>query len=1256
VSTTRRFSIACIEVNCLAPLSDPLPGRHPNHTGFFSEGEVMTRFIRNSFSTSTSLVRFGILAIALVGCFAAAPQAASATTFTVNTTVDLPDVNPGDGICNTGVATCSLRAAITESDFIGGTNVINVPSGTYTLTLGPFDDEFNGLGASPDSGDLDICDFSAFSLPQLISVTINGAGAGTTIINGGDIDRVLDINNFAASGAHVDVTLSGLTITNGTAPTTPDSYNESGGGIQFDGFDNQTFQPAGTLTITNCNITNHSAAGQGGGILAIFGSLVMSGSQVSGNTSVNAAGGGISYDGSSFSGLRTLQITTSRITGNSASNGTFGSGGGVSEGGNATKTINYSVITNNTAGNQGGGVFNGSGDLTMNYNVIVDNTATAVASSSGFRNNTGTINADNNWWGCNQGPSFAPCNRASGPLGGGILAWLTLNHTATPNTIQVNQSTTLQADFFTNNLSTGISPADLVALNGRPVVFNNAVLGTISGADPTINAGKANATFTAGPTPGSGSADATVDHATVTALITITEAPTAPSITSNPANQTVCDGGTATFTASASGNPTPTVQWEVSTNGGLSFAPISGATNTTLMFTATAADNGNQYRAVFTNSEGSATTTAATLTVNTAPVVTTNPVNTTVCDGATATFTAAASGSASVQWQVSSGGPFSDIPGATSTTLMFTATAADNGKQYRAVFTNACGTATTTAATLTVQPSTTTSDPADATVCQGATANFSTTAGGTGPFSYSWTVDGSPAGTNSPNLAVNTTSLSVGNHTVSVTTTGACGSASQSATLTVQAQTATTDPADATVCQGATANFSTTASGTGPFSYSWTVDGSPAGTNSPNLAVDTTSLSVGNHTVSVTTTGTCGSASQSATLTVNANTTTTDPADATVCQGATANFSTTAGGTGPFSYSWTVDGSPAGTNSPNLAVNTTSLSVGNHTVSVTTTGACGSASQSATLTVQAQTATTDPADATVCQGATANFSTTASGTGPFSYAWTVDGSPAGTNSPNLAVNTTSLNVGNHTVSVTTTGTCGSASQSATLTVLAPTATTDPPDQTVCKGATATFSTTASGTGPFHYAWTLDGLPYGGDSSTINIPTGALTSGPHTVTVTTTGACGSASQSATLTVGSPPVITLSTTTVSMWPPNHNYRTFNVSDFVSSASGCDGDLTSSVVIASVSSDEPEDSPSGGDGTTLNDIVIAPDCKSVQLRRERDGNLNGRVYTITFSVADSQGNTTTATVTVTVPVNKNGTAVNGPGPGYSVTGSCP
>ena len=94
---------------------------------------------------------------------------------------------------------------------------------------------------------------------------------------------------------------------------------------------------------------------------------------------------------------------------------------------------------------------------------------------------------------------------------------------------------------------------------------------------------------------------------------------TPPSITTNPSNQTVTYGATsAVFTAAASGNPTPTVQWQVSTGGG-PFTNMPGQTTTTLTINnPTVSLNGNQYRAVFTNSctPGTATSTAATLTVN----------------------------------------------------------------------------------------------------------------------------------------------------------------------------------------------------------------------------------------------------------------------------------------------------------------------------------------------------------------------------------------------------------------------------------------------------------------------------------------------------------------------------------------------------------------------------------------------------------------------------------------------------------------
>jgi hypothetical protein len=160
-------------------------------------------------------------------------------------------------------------------------------------------------------------------------------------------------------------------------------------------------------------------------------------------------------------------------------------------------------------------------------------------------------------------------------------------------------------------------------------------------------------------------------------------------------------------------------------------------------------------------------------------------------------------------------------------------------------------------------------------------------------------------------------------------------------------------------------------------------------------------------------------------------------------------------------------------------------------------------------------------------------------------------------------------------------------------------------------------------------------------------------------VTTTGACGSAVQSATLTVGGNPVITLSSSSATMWPPNHQYQTFNVTNFVSGASSsCDPSVDiNDVVIQKVSSDELEENPDGADGNTVNDIVIAPNCKSVQLRRERDGELNGRVYTITFKVTDSFGNSTTVTVKVSVPLSNSSPAVdNGPAAGYTVNSACP
>ena len=147
---------------------------------------------------------------------------------------------------------------------------------------------------------------------------------------------------------------------------------------------------------------------------------------------------------------------------------------------------------------------------------------------------------------------------------------------------------------------------------------------------------------------------------------------TAPSVTTQPQSQYYNSGQSLTFTAGASGNPTPTVQWQYSTNGGSSWSNLSGATSTTLTVgPLTNFENGWEVRAVFTNSVSSATSNAATMTLATGPSVTTQPVSQYYNSGQSLTFTAGASGNPTptVQWQYSTNGgsSWSNLSGATST-------------------------------------------------------------------------------------------------------------------------------------------------------------------------------------------------------------------------------------------------------------------------------------------------------------------------------------------------------------------------------------------------------------------------------------------------------------------------------------------------------------------------------------------------------------------------------------------------------------
>ena len=181
----------------------------------------------------------------------------------------------------------------------------------------------------------------------------------------------------------------------------------------------------------------------------------------------------------------------------------------------------------------------------------------------------------------------------------------------------------------------------------------------------------------------------------------------------------------------------------------------------------------------------------------------------------------------------------------------------------------------------------------------------------------------------------------------------------------------------------------------------------------------------------------------------------------------------------------------------------------------------------------------------------------------------------------------------------------------------------------------------------------------GDDITLSLsPAGPYTLGETDVTLTVDDGQESSSCTATITVedNTQPVVVANSDPIELWPPNHKYNTVDVSQcFVSISDNCTALSMDDVYIAFVSSDEEENAQGNGDGNTTDDIIISEDCKSVQLRKERQGSGNGRVYTITLAVDDGNGNTGTTTCQVTVPHSQNGDPAVDDGAVYTVNGSC-
>lgn len=194
------------------------------------------------------------------------------------------------------------------------------------------------------------------------------------------------------------------------------------------------------------------------------------------------------------------------------------------------------------------------------------------------------------------------------------------------------------------------------------------------------------------------------------AQLTVTQRVVAPAVTSDPGNQTVIEGETASFTVVGTGTPVPTVEWQArsatNTDPEAGWSTIEGASGATYTTPATSlSQSGTQFRAVLRNAGGTAASLPATLTVRSqviAPTITSAPQSRSVQEGQFGVFAVSAAGTTPLSYQWFRNGQA--IVGATGTEVLVLADPNDVGSSYQITVQvgNPAGTVTSTAAQMTV--------------------------------------------------------------------------------------------------------------------------------------------------------------------------------------------------------------------------------------------------------------------------------------------------------------------------------------------------------------------------------------------------------------------------------------------------------------------------------------------------------------------------------------------------------------------------
>ncbi|WP_313543988.1 beta strand repeat-containing protein [Leifsonia aquatica] len=1094
------------------------------------------------------------LVAALLGVGIAAPAQAADRTIAVTSTAD---ADPNDA-CTTPSMTdpgspVTLRAALCVASNLGGSTVVTVPNGTFTLADGAI-----GVGTTAGT-----------------DITIQGASTAGTVLVGAGTQQLLTLDPLQVGG--IAVTIDKVTMTGGVD-------NVYGGGAIIGGSGNTAV--ADSLVISASSFSGNSAnttsagstANPGGAVQFIGGSLDVRSTSFSGNSSGIASGGAVYYQatgatsserlsiqGSTFSynratasgvnggaavavsdphGGAAMSISSSTFTGNAPIGNAAFAGAGLWLDDGALSVTGSAFVANTNPADAGSAIAVTGGTLSARYNRIAGNSAPAVKQSGG------TADFARNWWGCGGAPASSGCDTVSGAVS--AAPYLTLGLTASQATLVAPQTTTtLTASLLADSAGASVAPSDLTAFEGAIVDFGRTgTAGSVSPVSAAISGGVATSTLRL-TQPGSATASATLGAASATTTVVLS----APPAFTTGGTATGVVGAAGTFTVSTTGYPTPALSLIGSLPTGVGFVDNGDGTAT---ISGTPMDAAKDYPVtVRASNAGGTVDQAFTYVLNQTSSIT-SPNVASFTAGSAGSFTVTATGRPTpdpitLAGALPSGLTFTDNHDGTAT-IAGTPSAKTGGVRTLSLTAgNGVGAAAAQTLTLTVQeaPVLTSSAVATATVGQSFSFTVTTDRGypvpavalsGTLPTGLGFVDNGDGTGTVSgtPTDSGGVASLGV------TASNGVAPAASGDLTLTVRtAPAVTTAPADQKVVAGAPVVFTAAASGFPAPTAQWSVSTDGGASYAPITGATATSYGFtaaagdGGNRYRVTFENSAGSVSADATLSVGTAPAFSSAAGTTfLLDGAAHSFAVTT--TGFPNAALSASGLPAwltltdnGDKTGTLAGTPPAGSAGVHTFTLTASNSYQpDATQTFALTVAESPAITSAASAPFTAGAAGSFTVTTSGGFPGAVALTAEGAlpqgvrftDAGDGTAVLSGTPAAGSGGAYSVQVTAdNGVAPATTQTLTIVVAEAAVFTGPSTLDVTRGVDVDFGIATGPAYPAVSTVTLTGaLPAGltftaGPDGTARI-TGSTTDAAATSTVTLTAvAPGSADVTRTLTV-------------------------------------------------------------------------------------------------------------------------------------------